>query len=299
MKQQTKHHPIHSCPICGNKQFDNYLETKDYFFTKEDFTLSKCSGCDFVLTNPIPELSKLSKYYESPDYLSHTVNKFSLKGFVYDKIRDINIRNKFKLVSRYKQKGNILDIGQGTGELLHYFSGKGWKTVGIEPNESARKYSEAKYGLPVFNEQELDKFESDRFDVITLWHVLEHVTDLNGRMNQIKRLLKEDAYLFIAVPILNSPDSEHYQEYWAGLDVPRHLYHFTANSIDNLLIKHGLVLKNEYPMKFDAYYVSLLSEQYKGTKLPHLPALLNGFRSNSKARRSDNYSSMIFVAEAK
>ncbi len=298
MKQRAQQH-ISNCPICGGKQIDEYLKTRDYFYTQEEFTLTQCRDCKFVFTNPIPSLSQLSDYYETPDYLSHTVNKFSPKGFVYDKIRDINIRRKFKLITKYKQQGKILDIGQGTGELLKYFSTKGWETIGVEPNDSAREFSKKKYGLKVFEESELDQFQSGSFDIITLWHVLEHVPDLNSRMKQIKRLLKKDGCLFIAVPVLDSPDSLRYKEFWAALDVPRHLYHFTPQSIDDLLNSHGFSLKEKYPMKFDAYYVSMLSEQYKKTKLPYFRAACNGFRSNRTARQTGNYSSMIFVAEQK
>jgi SAM-dependent methyltransferase len=299
VKQKPKNTQISNCPVCEATAFEQYMETKDYFLTLETFLLSKCANCGLVFTNPIPELSRLSAYYDSPDYLSHKVDRFSLKGYVYDKIRDINIRRKYKLVSGYKAGNTILDIGQGTGELMNFFANKGWESVGVEPNPSARAYSEKHFPHTVFDEDHLDNFEPESFDVISLWHVMEHVPDLTGRMNQIKRLLKKEGILVIAVPMLDSPDALRYREFWAGLDVPRHLYHFTKRSMTELLVRNDFELGKTFPMKFDAYYVSMLSEQYKKSSLPQLKALVAGFKSNRAAAKSDNYSSMVFVAKQK
>lgn len=249
------------------------------------------------MTNPIPETEKLPQYYESTAYLSHQVDRFSLKGFLYDSIRHINIRRKYRLISHAIDKGSILDIGMGTGELLSYFAGKGWKTTGVEPNEAVREFARTSHGLTVHDEEALDKLPSGSFDVITMWHVLEHVPDLNARMKQVRNLLKKEGRLFIAVPNLLAPDAKKYGAHWAALDVPRHLYHFTPQSLEQLLRKHGFILKQQIPMKFDAYYVSLLSEQYIKSSMPYLRAILSGFRSNRIAGRTGNYSSMIFAAE--
>lgn len=297
MEQQPKTH-IKSCPICESTGFKTYLQTKDYFLTQEDFKIVQCKQCEFIFTNPIPSIDDLSKYYDSPDYLSHTVNK-SVTGFIYDSLRNLNIKKKYRLISSLSDGNKILDIGQGTGEFLNYFKQKGWETLGVEPNKSARKFAIDNYQLKVFDENELDKLEENSFDVITLWHVLEHVPDLNSRIIQIKKLIKTNGSVVIALPNIESPDATKYGEYWAGLDVPRHLYHFSEDSIKNLLDKYDMNLVSSHPMKFDAYYVSLLSEKYMKAKLPYVPAFINGFRSNLSAREKNNYSSMIFVAKQK
>jgi SAM-dependent methyltransferase len=297
VKQKAHFIRIKSCPVCEASEFSDYMETSDHFLTKEYFSLVKCNACGFVFTNPIPDLKDLSSYYDSPDYLSHKVDAFSVKGFLYDRIRDFNIRKKYNLVKRFSGGGKILDIGQGTGELLAYFSKKGWEVTGIEPNKSAREFAQKKYNLSVFDEAELDSLNASSFDAITLWHVIEHVPELKGRMEQIRKLLKKDGYLFIAVPMLDSPDALKYGKYWAALDVPRHLYHFTQHTMNELLTQNGFKLISSVPMKFDAFYVSLLSEQYKGNKLPYVSAFLNGLESNRKTRKTNNYSSMIFVAQ--
>lgn len=286
---------IKECPVCGKNDFSLFLNTQDYFLTQEEFTIDKCLSCGFVFTNPIPIESELSKYYDSPDYLSHTANKTSLTGEIYKMFRSVNIKNKYKLVSSYTKGKSILDIGCGTGELLNFFKQKGWDVQGVEPNQSARAFASRRYNIDVFNENELDKFEENSFNVISMWHVLEHVPDLDDRMKQLNKLVKKDGLILIALPNLNSPDAVKYGKQWAGLDVPRHLYHFTKHTLQVLLKRHKMELIDSIPMKFDAYYVSLLSEKYLKHSLPFIPAFVNGLQSNLKARRDNNYSSMIFV----
>lgn len=273
------------------------MKTKDYFLTQEYFNLVRCTNCELVFTNPIPLPTVLPGYYDSPDYLSHKVAKTSITGIIYKNLRDINLKGKFKLLSKFKKPGNILDIGQGTGEFLNYMKNRGWNVKGIEPNPSARNFAIETYELPVFDESELSNLDETSFDVISMWHVLEHVTNLDERMLQIKHLLKKDGLLIIAVPNLNSPDSQKYKEKWAAIDVPRHLYHFTTNSMTNLLKHNGFELVKVHPLKLDSYYVSLLSEKYLNNSFPYPAAFFSGLKSNIQARKENNYSSMVFVAK--
>jgi len=285
------------CPCCKNSTFENYLATKDYFLSQEVFSLVRCSVCDLVFTNPIPKPDKLQEYYNSPDYLSHQVSKWSLTGFVYKHLRNINLYNKFKLLSKFSKTGKILDIGQGTGEFLNYMKQKGWEVKGVEPNSNARNFAKDHYNLPVVDESQIHNLPDFYYDFVTMWHVLEHVLNPGERLAQIRRILKNTGYLVIAVPNLNSPDSVKYKEKWAALDVPRHLYRFTKETLTFLLNENGFDVVQEYPLKFDAYYVSLLSEKYKKNRFPYPKAFLNGFLSNRNAQKKNNYSSMVFVAK--
>ena len=212
-------------------------------------------------------------------------------------MRNLNLSGKYKLISKFKNKGSVLDIGQGTGEFLHHMQGKGWTVKGIEPNAEARQFAKEKYHLDVEDESEMANLSEHSFDLITMWHVLEHVPDLSGRMEQLKKLVKKDGYIIIAVPNLDSPDSRKYKEKWAALDVPRHLYHFTKETMTKLLNKYQFDVTGIYPLKFDAYYVSMLSEKYLGNSFPYPAAFQNGLHSNRKARKENEYSSMIFVAK--
>lgn len=290
---------INNCPVCGSDKFELFLKTKDYFLTNEEFTLVRCLSCSFVFTNPRPPDEELSKYYKSSDYLSHTARKRNAKDIVYQALRAVNIRKKYKLVNRFAKGKTILDIGSGTGELLAYFKKQGWNVKGIEPDRMARNFAREKHYLEIYENDKLSTFPDKSFDIITLWHVLEHIPDLNKTIENIREKLTEDGYCIIAVPNIESTDFKHYQDKWAALDVPRHLYHFSPDTIRLLLDKHGFKIVETQPMKFDAYYVSLLSEKYLNKKFPPLNALRKGYGLNKKAKKKNNYSSMIFVAKQK
>lgn len=295
VKQNQELLEIKNCPLCSGNVLAPYLDTKDYFYTQELFSLVQCEQCSFVFTNPVPAIP--NKYYETPDYLSHNTKNNGIFGGLYSIIRKINIKRKFRLVTRYCSSGTMLDIGCGTGELLHFFATNDWVVTGVEPNVTAREFAIKNYNLNVLNENELDNLGSGAYDVISMWHVLEHVPDLHKRLSQINRLLKVGGTVFIALPNLASPDSKKYQKYWSALDVPRHLYHFTQDTFVKLISKHNMKLIHAEPMKFDAYYVSLLSEKYLKNPLYFLSAIYNGYISNLKAKLRNNYSSMIFVVK--
>ena len=299
-KTKSTLNEIENCPVCGNRETTLFISTKDFFLTQENFNIVKCKACSFIFTNPVPLKSTLASYYDSPDYSSHTLKKSSFYDSIYQIIRGINLKNKFKIVKKYQNAGHILDVGCGTGELLKYFKDKNWKTTGIEPADNARNFAIEKYGLDIYPENKLQQFGSEKFDAISMWHVLEHVVDLNERMAQLRDLLKPGAHMFIAVPNIDSYDASFYGKHWAALDVPRHLYHFSKQSLTRLIEKHELRVEAVYPMKFDAFYVSLLSEKYLKRGIASYPkAIVSGYRSNKKASKSGNYSSMIFVVKRK
>jgi len=272
------------------------MELSDYFLTQEKFTLYKCNICGLVHTTPVPSLSKLSDYYASEEYISHSGKKTNLIGKVYLRVRKYTHARKYRLVNKYSRGRSILDIGCATGEFLNFCSARGMTVTGIEPNPKARNYAVSQYHLDVKDEQEIELLKSGSVDVITMWHVLEHVPDLNRRMKDLSRLLKEDGTAFIALPNHSSFDAEYYGEYWAAWDVPRHLYHFDRTSFRHLAEKHNFIVTDILPMRFDAYYVSLLSEKYRHGKSSMLNAMLVGIRSNLKAMTGrGEYSSLIYV----
>jgi len=290
---------LKNCPICESEKMETFISAKDYFLTGESFNIVRCSGCGFRFTNPRPEAAVLGKYYESSEYISHSDSRKGLFAMIYQQIRKYTLSRKLVLINKYQSKGEILDIGCATGQFLNYMKDHGWKTTGIEPDEKTRSRAIADHGLSVFPEKQLDVFEKKSFDVITMWHVLEHVSDLNERMGQLRNLLKQEGTLIIAVPNCDAPDAKIYGKFWAGYDLPRHLYHFTKSDIKLLLDKSGFTVVNILPMKFDAFYVSLLSEKYKSGKMRWMPALWNGLWSNMKAGDQNGFSSQIYIAKLK
>ncbi len=287
------------CPVCQSKHIFKTLDVKDYFLTQEKFSIWHCKDCNLSFTNPRPENESLGKYYESQDYLSHDAKSNGSIGKLYQFLRNINIKQKYKIVSELLGRGEILDIGCGTGELLNYFQKQKWKCFGIEPNASARNFAHTHYHLKVEEEQGLQNLSAASFDIISLWHVLEHVPDINERMVEIKRILKKEGYLIIALPNITSWDAVLYKNYWAGLDVPRHLYHFSPKAFRNLAKHHDLQIIDILPLKLDAFYVSLLSERYMKTGIPLFRAFINGIKSNRAAVKTGNYSSLIYVLNKK
>ena len=273
-----------------------YLEVKDHSVSGEAFQLIYNEELDMLDTFPQPVAEKLSDYYKSEDYISHTDAKRNLLERVYHVVRKVSLRRKLKLINSFNAKAkNLLDIGCGTGDFLETALRNDWTITGIEPDERARQIANSKTGNAVFGIEHLKHLEAHRFDVITLWHVLEHLPNLEEHIKLLNYLLKPDGTLVIAVPNFKSYDAKYYKSFWAAYDVPRHLWHFSKTSISRLFIKEGLELKSVLPLHFDAYYVSLLSEKYKSGIMNPFKAFWLGWRSNLKARRSKEYSSHVYI----
>ena len=275
----------------SNKKY--FLTVKDYSVSKETFDLYYDETLDMLITHPQPSLENLGKYYESEDYISHTDNKRSLFEKLYHFIKSIALKNKLNLINSLQpNKGRILDIGAGTGDFLSVAKNDGWQTIGVEPSERAKSTAINK-GIS-FVEQ-TSELENHSFDVISMWHVLEHVPDLDKQIKELKRLLKPTGTLIIAVPNFKSFDAKHYGKFWAAYDVPIHFWHFSKTAIKLLFEKEEMKLEKVLPMKFDSFYVSLLSEKYKSGKMNFVKAFFIGLQSNWKAKNNFEYSSHIYI----
>ncbi|MFM1753189.1 MAG: hypothetical protein RLZZ236_128 [Bacteroidota bacterium] len=271
----------------------HFLTVTDYSVSKEVFDLYQDEELDMLITHPKPGLDVLGRYYESADYISHTDSKRSLFEKVYHFIKGIALKNKLNLINSLQpNKGKILDIGAGTGEFLFVAQQNGWNTTGVEPSEKAKKIAINK-GVSFV--EALAQLENHTFDVITMWHVLEHVPDLNHQIKELKRLLKPSGYLIVAVPNFNSFDAQHYGKFWAAYDVPIHFWHFSKTAIQKLFQKEQMELVKILPMKFDSFYVSLLSEKYKSGRMNYVKAFFIGLWSNIKAKSDMEYSSHIYI----
>jgi len=287
---------INNCPICNSNEFSPFLECVDYTVSRETFQISECKSCHFKITNPRPEEDKLGQYYKSENYISHSNTSKGFINFAYQTIRKFTLLKKLQLISGYYKTGKILDIGCGTGEFLNICKNAKWTTLGIEPDAEARKKAVENYGLDVKEEGAIKGLKNEEFDIISMWHVLEHVPRLNERIEDLKRLIKPDGIIIVAVPNLTSLDAKIYKEHWAAYDLPRHLYHFSPKDIDSVFKNHGLKILKTLPMVFDSFYVSLLSEKYRTGKSNIVRALWNGFRSNIAAiKTGKTYSSQIYL----
>jgi len=277
-------------------QFDSnevFLEVQDYSVSQQKFRLLYNSEYDILKTDPQPNAADLPKYYESEDYISHTDGQRTLFEKIYQVVKTKNISDKVKLITKKNNgTGSLLDIGCGTGDFLAAAASIGWKTKGFEPNTKARNLALSKNIELVTATAEL---EEASFDVITMWHVLEHVPDVVAQIAELNRLLKPGGTIIIAVPNFKSFDANYYKQYWAAFDVPRHLWHFSKTAIKKLFADQSLVLKSVEPLTFDSYYVSLLSEKYKTGAMNPIKAFWIGLRSNFKAMNTNEYSSHIYI----
>lgn len=271
------------------------LKIKDYSISQEEFTLVYDEVLDMFSTDPVPD--NLGKYYLSENYISHTDSNDGLFEKVYQWVKNYMLKKKVKLISSYVEKGTLLDIGAGTGDFLNQAKKSGWEVTGIEPSAAARKRAFEK-GINLFEVEA--EVEDRKFDVITMWHVLEHVPDVEKQIEWIKNHLSTDGVLIVAVPNFNSYDAKYYKNFWAAWDVPRHLHHFSSKSIKTLFEKNGFNLMQQKPLIFDSFYVSLLSEKYKSTSLlKPVSAFMIGLRSNWRARQTKEYSSIIYVLKSR
>lgn len=275
-----------------------WMEVKDHFLSGDLFILNKCLSCGFIFVNPRPAEDEISAYYQSKEYISHDAEKKDLFTLLYKVARYFSIQGKYRIIHDYAKGKRLLDFGCGTGELLHYCQNKGYHTRGVEPGEKARQHAITRYGIDVADNLKNLNLPQSSFDIITLWHVLEHLHKPGETIENLKHLLSQDGSLILAVPNNLSHDAAFYKEFWAAYDVPRHLYHFNRITIEKLFRNHGFVIRNILPQKLDAYYVSLLSHKYMTGKKSYISALLEGYRSNREASADRRgHSSLIFVLQ--
>ncbi len=274
-----------------------YIKVKDHSVSKEDFELLINEELQLLKTYPQPSPKDLPRYYESEDYISHTDGKRTLFEKIYQKVKSYSLKKKIDLINSFHpQKGKILDIGAGTGDFLIFAQTNGWQVMGFEPNDKAKNIAINK-GISFKNETK--SIDKQYFDVITLWHVLEHIPNIEQQIQELKRLLKPNGTIIIAVPNFKSFDAKHYGSFWAAFDAPRHLWHFSKTAIEKLFEKQNMKVIEIRPLLFDSFYVSLLSEKYKNGKMNFLKAFWIGLRSNQKGKKTLEYSSHIYIIKNK
>jgi len=287
-----------SCPVCGSADYKMIFSVKDYTVSLSMFDVVECTKCSHRFTHEIPSIDEIGTYYKSDQYISHTDSNQGLLNKVYQFVRNISLVSKRELIEQTtrQKKGELLDYGCGTGAFLNEMKNAGWHIAGIEPDVGAMDKAIQLTGGNIQSPDFLASLESERFDAITLWHVLEHVHTLHETINKLKSLLKPGGTLIIAVPNYTSYDARYYKNYWAAYDVPRHLYHFSPMSMQKLISSHGMKLEKIMPMWFDSFYVSLLSEKYRKNILGPLCACFIGLVSNINALfNKRECSSQIYV----
>lgn len=288
---------IEFSPI-NNNHLEPYISCIDYTVSRETFSIFIDKKSELLITTPRPETENLGKYYESEEYISHANSNKTITDKLYQIVRKYTVKQKARLIEKYNSGSKtVLDVGAGTGEFLAACKNRNWEVFGVEPNEKANKSTTEKIGGKVY--RKLEDVPEKKFDVITLWHVLEHVPNLTVYVQLLKSRLKPGGTLIIAVPNFKSYDAKFYKEFWAAYDVPRHLWHFSKKSIRLLFKSEGVNVIKVKPMYFDAFYVSLLSEKYKTGKQQLIKPFFIGLWSNMSAIFSKEYASHIYILKLK
>ncbi len=267
-----------TCPLCGSSNIKKQFTCKDHFATGELFDIYHCHECSFAFTQGVPDEKEIGPYYDTPTYVSHSDTDKGLVNKLYHIVRGIMLRRKVSLIKRLTmlRSGNLLDYGAGIGYFAKAMQNTGWSITAIEKSQQAREYAQRNLGINMKPEEYLATIEDRTFDVVTMWHVMEHIQQLDSFWDTLYRILDESGIAVIAVPNSASYDAEYYRENWAAYDVPRHLWHFTPSTIMNWGLKHGFILERQYTMPFDGFYISMLSERYKGSKCATLRGIWNG-----------------------
>ena len=287
---------LDKCPLCNSQNIKFWLKSNDYSTSKKDFSIYRCEGCTFTFTNPRPYEKNIGEYYLSDSYLSHTNKKKGLFNTLYQLVRKKAIKSKTNLLQKTTKTKHHLDIGCGTGEFLNACKKSGIKTVGIEPSKNARKMAMENYQLDVRENTDINQFDNNTFDSLSMWHVLEHIYDINNTVKSLSKIIKNNGYAIIAVPNHKSYDAKFYKKYWAAWDLPIHLNHFCPITVVKLFKENGFSMEKKIGMKYDSFYVSLLSNEYKSGRKQYIKGFIVGLISNILAYLNlYEFSSTIYI----
>lgn len=284
---------LEQCPSCGSNQIEKGETIKDHFYSKEDFQIANCLECGLLFTQNRPDKESIGIYYDSTNYVSHDSSKKSLLTWVYQQARKYMLKKKFQIIRPFKPElSRILDYGAGDGHFVEYLLQLGKKAEGIEPSEMARHNFEKRNNKKLF--AGLNNLEpSQLFQVITLWHVLEHIHDLNPTMELLLSHLESKGIIVIAVPNQKSIDKKEFGANWAAWDVPRHLYHWDEKSLSCFMEKFGLkrIYINQLPL--DPFYIGLVSAKYADKN--SLVGLYQGLRSYFHGKNNPSEGSTLLT----
>lgn len=288
------------CPLCNSSQTAFAFSCPDHLVTGEEFPLSRCRDCGFLYSFRLPSEADAQKYYDSPSYTPHATDRKSLMMRTIDAARLIRQPIKRRWVKKWSGKlaGSLLDIGTGTGEFAAFMQKSKWNVTCIEPNIDARNFCKDVQKLTVSDIDLIPTLPDHSFDVVTLWHVLEHVYDIHGTMQTVKRLLKNDGTAFIALPNYSSKEASWYGRMWTGYEMPRHPSHFSPDTFQKLAAMYDMQLVAIRPFFLDAFYLSILSEQHRRGWF--ISALWHGFWSACIGLLKPKYaSSILYVLRPK
>jgi 2-polyprenyl-3-methyl-5-hydroxy-6-metoxy-1,4-benzoquinol methylase len=289
---------LNQCPACGHAKQKDFLAATDYTVSKQRFSIVRCEACTLLFTNPRPRATEAGPFYQSDDYISHSNTQKGFINALYHKVRTITLRQKTSWIKDYQiGTKELLDIGCGNGHFLHACQQTGWNISGMELDPATAQRASELTQKPIY--ANLSEIPADKkFQVISLWHVLEHVYELEEYFTFFKARIQPGGKLIFALPNSKSFDARYFGEFWAAYDVPRHIYHFDPTTITSLAARYGFRLTKQRGQVFDSFYIALLSHQYKTGSKKILMSFLLGLWSNILAwTKTGNYSSNLYIFE--
>lgn len=268
------------------------ISVKDHLVSKKTFHIVFDSGVGAWRTTPQPSQKELKAYYPKEGYLSHTDNAQGLKDRLYLWVKNKNIQTKLRWIAVQSNRPKILDFGAGNGAFALAAQAKGWHVCTQEFSDDVLLSLKAK-GLKAVDVSQ----QKDAFDAITLWHVFEHLPNPKAQLATFYNALTPGGILVLALPNINAWDARHFGAQWAAYDVPRHLWHYNKTAIAQLAKDAGFHLVKTHNMFWDAFYISLLSEQYRQSKCAWIHAIIKGSLSNLLGWRKKNTSALTFILQ--
>lgn len=252
------------CIVCFSINVNELFKTREFIYLK-------CTKCDLVFLKKMPSRSYYKRLYSYEDSLSEEISKLNPILYIYSKIpllaglriywSDYVNKMRAKSIVVNKEKGKILDVGCGSGNFLKKMEMYGWKVWGIEVGEKLVKIARTKLtGAKVYKGLlEETKLGKERFDVVTLWHVFEHMADPKAVIKKTSAILKKKGLLVIEVPHSKALNLSIFRRYWTLLLEPQHLHFWSRDSLKVLLKEFDLNLeKVDYPIHFPFVFLSSL-----------------------------------------
>ena len=226
------------CPVCGNELYRPQFRLPD--FSK---SILSCKVCGTGRMSPLPTADELRSYYPT-DYYGSQGQKFES---LIERFLEVVASRQARMISRaIPSGGRVLDVGCGRGMLLKRLADQGCEVHGTELHEAAALGADPRINLHICPSLEAAEFEDEKFDAIVIWHVLEHLPDPRKAVKEMQRILRPGGKLFVAVPNFGSVQARVFGHSWFHLDPPRHLFHFTASGLRQLLKDSGFAISSTH-----------------------------------------------------
>ena len=271
---------INRCPVCGHSSFKHFLNVPDWLVSKEVFELQQCEQCQFVFTANAPLEKDAGPYYNSEEYVEHSDTSSGLIYSVYHVARRAMLHYKYIKIKRLHAGKKLLDVGSGSGYFLNFMKKKGYNVTGVEISKKAVALCKKNFGIKAHSPSEFleEKLDTD-YDIISLWHVFEHVYSYDAYFELFSKSLNNNGYLILALPNCDSQDARMNKSYWGAYDTPRHIWHFTSKTIELFAMGRGFKMIKKHRMPLDPFFNVMVSDSYKD-KFTFLPlTLLKGLYS--------------------